>query len=179
MKFTLKSVWLKRLMQAVLAGLLVLMLFWFSVYAGLWGKLPSSDDLKDIKQAEASLLLDAENELLGKYFIFDRQIVQYKDLPKHLVDALVAAEYSRFYEHNGVDYTSLMRVFFKSILMQDNSSGGGSTISQQLVKNIYPRQEYGWFSMPVNKVKEMILAIRFESIYSKQDIIVMYLNPYL
>jgi penicillin-binding protein 1A len=97
-------------------------------------------------------------------------------LPKHLVDALVAAEDSRFYEHNGVDYTSLIRVIFKSILMQDNSSGGGSTISQQLVKNIYPRQEYGWFSMPVNKVKEMILAQRFESIYSKQDIIVLYLN---
>jgi penicillin-binding protein 1A len=93
-----------------------------------------------------------------------------------LVDALVAAEDSRFYEHNGVDYTSLIRVIFKSILMQDNSSGGGSTISQQLVKNIYPRQEYGWFSMPVNKVKEMILAQRFESIYSKQDIIVLYLN---
>ena len=179
MKFILKSVWFKRLIQAFLTGLLLLVLFWFSVYLGLWGKLPSSDELKDIKYAEASLLLDVENELLGKYFIFDRQIIQYEDLPKHLVEALVATEDSRFYEHSGVDYTSLMRVFFKSILMQDNSSGGGSTISQQLVKNIYPRQEHGWFSMPVNKVKEMILAQRFESIYSKQDIIVLYLNPYL
>jgi penicillin-binding protein 1A len=176
MKFTLKSVWFKCLIQASLTGLLLLVLFWFSVYLGLWGKLPSSEDLKDIKQAEASLLLDAENELLGKYFIFDRQIVQYEDVPKHLVDALVATEDSRFYEHNGVDYTSLIRVFFKSILMQDNSSGGGSTISQQLVTNIYPRLEYGWVSMPVNKVKEMILAKRFESIYSKQDIIALYLN---
>ena len=176
MKFTLKSVWFKRLIQAFLTGLLLLVLFWFSVYLGLWGKLPSSDELKDIKYAEASLLLDVENELLGKYFIFDRQIIQYEDLPKHLVEALVATEDSRFYEHSGVDYTSLMRVFFKSILMQDNSSGGGSTISQQLVKNIYPRQEHGWFSMPVNKVKEMILAQRFESIYSKQDIIALYLN---
>ena len=176
MKFTIKSVWLKRLMQASLTGLLLLGLFWFSVYSGLWGKLPTKDDLKDIKQAEASLLLDAESELLGKYFIFDRQIVQYEDLPKHLVDALVATEDSRFYEHGGVDYTSLLRVFFKSILMQDNSSGGGSTISQQLVKNIYGRERHGWFSMPVNKVKEMIIAKRFESIYSKQDIIALYLN---
>jgi penicillin-binding protein 1A len=163
-------------MKASLAGLLVLVLFWFSVYIGLWGKLPTKDDLKDIKQAEASLLLDAESELLGKYFIFDRQIVTYEDLPKHLVDAFVATEDARFYEHSGIDYTSLFRVFFKSILMQDNSSGGGSTISQQLAKNIYGREKHGWFSMPVNKVKEMILAKRFESIYSKQDIIVLYLN---
>ncbi|MCK8480162.1 transglycosylase domain-containing protein [Psychroserpens algicola] len=154
----------------------MLLLFWFSVYIGLWGTLPSGKDLKDIKQAEATLLLDANSELLGKYFIFDRQIVSYEDLPKHLVDALIATEDSRFYEHNGVDYTSLFRVFFKSILLQDNSSGGGSTISQQLVKNIYGREKHGWFSMPVNKVKEMIVAKRFESIYSKQEIIALYLN---
>jgi penicillin-binding protein 1A len=75
MEFTLKSVWFKRVIQTCLTGLLLLVLFWFSVYLGLWGKLPSSDELKDIKHAEASLLLDAENQLLGKYFIFDRQIV--------------------------------------------------------------------------------------------------------
>ncbi|MDG5492679.1 transglycosylase domain-containing protein [Psychroserpens sp. SPM9] len=176
MSFNLKSVWLKRLFKAILAGIATLVLFWFSVYIGLWGALPSEDDLKDIKQAEATVLLDANRELLGKYFIFDRQIVAYQDLPKHLVDALVATEDARFYEHSGVDYTSLFRVFFKSILMQDNSSGGGSTISQQLVKNIYGRQDYGWFSMPVNKVKEMIVAKRFERLYSKEDIITLYLN---
>lgn len=176
MKFTLKSIWLKRLAKAGLLAISMLLLFWFSVYSGLWGKLPSEDELRDIKQAEATLLLDANNELLGKYFIFDRQIVAYEDLPKHLVEALVATEDVRFYEHNGVDYKSLFRVFFKSILLQNNSSGGGSTISQQLVKNIYPRENHGWFSMPVNKVKEMIVAQRFETIYSKEDIIALYLN---
>jgi penicillin-binding protein 1A len=176
MTFKIKSVWLKRLAKAGLLALSLLLCFWFSVYIGLWGKLPSEEELKDIKQAEATLLLDTNNELLGKYFIFDRQIVPYEDLPKHLVEALVATEDVRFYEHNGVDYTSLFRVFFKSILLQDNSSGGGSTISQQLVKNIYPRENYGWFSMPVNKVKEMIVAKRFEKIYSKEDIIALYLN---
>jgi penicillin-binding protein 1A len=176
MNFTLKSKWLKRLLYTIALGFSALALFWFSVYIGLWGILPSEEHIKDIKQAEASLLLDAENELLGKYFIFDRQIVTYEDLPKHLVDALVATEDSRFYDHNGVDYMSLLRVVFKSILMQDNSSGGGSTISQQLVKNIYGRGHHGWFTMPVNKVKEMILAKRFENLYSKQDIIALYLN---
>nr|WP_321224782.1 transglycosylase domain-containing protein [uncultured Psychroserpens sp.] len=176
MKFNLKSKWLKRFLKALIAGFSLFILFWFSVYIGIWGKLPSKDDLRDIKQAEASLLLDAENELLGKYFIFDRQIVTFEELPKHLVDALVATEDSRFYEHGGVDYMSLLRVFFKSILMQDNSSGGGSTISQQLAKNIYGRERHGWFTMPVNKVKEMILAKRFEGIYSKKEIIALYLN---
>ncbi len=123
-------------MQCVAAFFICIVLFWFSVYIGLWGTLPSKNDLKDIKQAEASLVLDANDELLGKYFIFDRQIVAYEKLPKHLVEALVATEDARFYEHEGVDYKSLFRVFFKSILMQNNSSGGGSTISQQLVKNI-------------------------------------------
>ncbi|WP_299275468.1 transglycosylase domain-containing protein [uncultured Psychroserpens sp.] len=176
MKFTLKSVWLKRFLKAAVGGFSLVLLFWFSVYMGFWGKLPSKEDIKSLKQAEASLLLDANDELLGKYFVFDRQIVKYDDLPKHLVNALVATEDARFYEHNGVDYTSLIRVFFKSILMQNNSSGGGSTISQQLVKNIYKREKHGWFTMPVNKVREMILAKRFESIYSKNEIIAMYLN---
>ena len=176
MKNTRKSKWFKRALYVIVTGFLMLALFWCSVYVGLWGTLPSEENLKDIKQAEASLLLDADSELLGKYFIFDRQIVQFEDFPKHLVDALVATEDARFYEHGGVDYTSLMRVFFKSIVMQDNSSGGGSTISQQLVKNIYGRDHHGWFTMPVNKVKEMILAKRFEGFYSKQDIIALYLN---
>ncbi|WP_460218154.1 transglycosylase domain-containing protein [Psychroserpens sp. MEBiC05023] len=176
MTFTLKSIWLKRILKIFLAGIILLTLFWFSVYVGLWGALPSKNDLKDIKQAEATVLLDANDKLLGKYFIFDRQIVTYEDLPKHLVDALVATEDARFYEHDGVDYRSFIRVFFKSILMQDNSSGGGSTISQQLVKNIYGRENHGWFSMPVNKIKEMIVAKRFESIYSKEEIITLYLN---
>ncbi|WP_047545109.1 transglycosylase domain-containing protein [Psychroserpens sp. Hel_I_66] len=176
MKINFKSKWLKRLLYFFSFGILSVFLFYISVYIGLWGALPSEENLKDIKQAEASLLLDAESELLGKYFIFDRQVVKYEDLPKHLVDALVATEDSRFYEHSGVDYTSLFRVFFKSILLQDNSSGGGSTISQQLSKNIYGRERHGWFTMPVNKVKEMIIAKRFERIYSKQDIIALYLN---
>ncbi|SDS02008.1 penicillin-binding protein 1A [Formosa sp. Hel1_31_208] len=176
MKMKFKSIWLKRLLIAILTGMTLVLLFWVSVYIGLWGKLPSEDELKDIKQSEASLLLDANTKLLGKYFIFDRQAITYEQLPKHVVDALVATEDARFFEHDGVDYRSLLRVFFKSILLQDDSAGGGSTISQQLVKNIYPREDHGWFSMPVNKVKEMIGAHRFESIYSKQEIIVLYLN---
>ncbi|WCO00903.1 transglycosylase domain-containing protein [Psychroserpens ponticola] len=176
MSFKFKKSWFKWLLKLSLSGIILFLLFWCSVYFGFWGKLPSKDDISNIKQAEASVLLDANQELLGKYFIFDRQSVQFNDLPKHLVNALLATEDVRFYEHNGIDYTSLLRVFFKTILLQDNSSGGGSTISQQLAKNIYGRENHGWFTMPVIKTKEMILAIRFEDLYSKEDIIAMYLN---
>ncbi|MEY8847503.1 transglycosylase domain-containing protein [Psychroserpens sp. XS_ASV72] len=176
MRPKIKSLWLKRSIKAFGLGLLMFFLFFFSVYIGLWGKLPTKSELKDLNQAEATVLLDANEELLGKYFIFDRQIISYEDLPQHLVDALIATEDARFYEHSGVDYTSFLRVFFKSILLQNNSSGGGSTISQQLAKNIYGREDFGWFSMPVNKTKEMILAKRFESVYSKEEIIALYLN---
>lgn len=176
MRIKFKTSWFKWILKASLTGFLLIFGFWCSVYFGLWGKLPSKEDISNIKQAEASVLLDTNQELLGKYFIFDRQIVEYEALPKHLVNALVATEDARFYEHNGVDYTSLFRVFFKSILLQDNSSGGGSTLSQQLAKNIYGRDNHGWFSMPVNKLKEMIVAKRLEAMYSKQDIIALYLN---
>jgi penicillin-binding protein 1A len=176
MRFKFKKSWFKWLLKLSFSGIILVLLFWFSVYFGFWGKLPSREDISNIQQAEASVLLDSNEQLLGKYFIFDRQIVQYKDLPKHLVDALIATEDVRFYEHNGIDYKSLFRVFFKSILMQDTSSGGGSTISQQLAKNIYGRDNHGLLSMPVNKTKEIIIAMRFEALYSKQDIIAMYLN---
>jgi len=176
MSFKFKKSWFNWLLKLSLTGVVLILLFWSSVYFGLWGTLPSKEDISNIKQAEASVLLDANQELLGKYFIFDRQSIQFDDLPKHLVDALVATEDVRFYEHNGIDYTSLFRVLFKSLLLQNNSSGGGSTISQQLAKNIYGRGDYGWFTMPVIKTKEMILARRFEALYSKEDIIAMYLN---
>lgn len=168
--------WFKRSLKILLGLVAVVVLFFLSIYFGLWGKLPESKDLANIKQAEASLVLDSNAKLIGKYFVFDRQMVDYEDLPKHLVDALVATEDARFYEHSGVDYKSLFRVLFKSILLQDNSSGGGSTISQQLVKNIYGRADHGLFSMPVNKIREMIVATRFEDTYSKSEIIALYLN---
>lgn len=163
-------------MGAVLSVLVLLFVFWLSIYIGLWGKLPSSKEIANIKQAEASLLLDANQQLIGKYFIFDRQMVDYENLPKHLIDALVATEDVRFYQHGGVDYKSLFRVFFKTILLQDDSAGGGSTISQQLVKNIYGRENLGVFTIPVSKVKEMMIANRFESMYSKEEILALYLN---
>lgn len=151
-------------------------LFYLSIYAGLWGKVPTSEDLKELKQSEATEIFSSEGELIGKYYIFDRQPVLYEELPKHLIDALIATEDVRFYSHSGIDSRSLFRVFFKSILLQDEASGGGSTITLQLAKNLFGRNKYGYFGIVVNKFREAIIARRLEDIYSKKEILTLYLN---
>ena len=150
--------------------------FFGSVYFGFWGKVEAIKDIKNIQQAEASIILDANEKVIDKVYRFDRQSINFNEFPQHLIDALVATEDVRFYEHDGVDNLSLLRVFFKTILAGDDSSGGGSTITLQLAKNLYGRKNYGIFSMPVNKLKESIVAKRIETVYSKEEILEMYLN---
>ena len=88
----------------------------------------------------------------------------------------MATEDVRFYEHDGVDNQSLLRVFFKTILMSDESSGGGSTITLQLAKNLFGRKNYGSLGIVVNKIRESIVAKRMEEIYSKKEILRLYFN---
>lgn len=170
----------KKLVKWSLLGItsLVVLLFTFmgSVYFGFWGKVPDSKEITSIKQALSSGLYDKDGKLIGKYFIYDRELTRFDQIPEHLINALIATEDARFYEHNGVDTRSLFRVLFKSILLQNESSGGGSTITMQLAKNLFGRKDYGLFSMPVNKYKEAIVAGRIEDIYSKHEIITLYLN---
>ncbi|SDL18222.1 penicillin-binding protein 1A [Salinimicrobium catena] len=158
------------------AGILLSVLFYLSIYWGMWGKIPSEQELKDLKQNEATEIFSSEGKLIGKYYIFDRQPVLYEELPQHLIDALVATEDVRFYEHSGIDSRSLMRVFFKTLLMGDESSGGGSTITLQLAKNLFGRKDYGHLSIVVNKLRESVIAGRLEDIYSKDEIIGLYFN---
>ena len=168
--------WIKWIGFSAVLGLLALFSFYLSVRWEIWEPLPSSEQLADIKQSQATEVYARGGELIGKYFIFDRQPVTFEEIPKHLIEALIATEDARFYEHNGVDRRSLLRVIFKSILMGDESAGGGSTLSQQLIKNLYPRKDHGIFSMPVSKIKEAICATRLEKLYSKEEIITLYLN---
>ena len=167
---------LKWLGLCLFTGLLLLVAFYFSVRFEFWTQLPDEEQLAEIRQSEATEIYAEGGELLGKYFIFDRQPVTFEELPKHLTEALIATEDARFYEHNGVDRRSLARVIIKTILLRNESSGGGSTISQQLIKNLYPRERHGVFTMPVNKVREAICATRLEKVYSKEEIITLYLN---
>jgi len=172
----LKHKYLKYAVIAFGAVFLLGLLFVCSVYLGLWGKLPSKSELADFKYQRASEVYTADSILIGKYYLYDRQPIEYDEFPKHLVDALVSIEDERYYEHSGIDYPSLVRVGFKTILMQDQSSGGGSTLTQQLAKNLYPRRERKKTNITVNKVKEMIIASRLEDIFSKDEILTHYLN---
>ncbi|NEV94297.1 transpeptidase-transglycosylase [Psychroflexus sp. YR1-1] len=176
----LKTKKLNRFKKASVFGvsviLLLFLLFFGSVYFGFWGKVQNEKDLANIQQAEATEILDYKGNIIDKLYKYNRQSISYSEIPKHLIHALVATEDARFYEHDGVDKYSLLRVFFKSILSGDKSSGGGSTITQQLVKNIYGRNVYGIFSLPVNKLKESIVARRIEKMYSKEEILELYLN---
>ena len=156
--------------------LALFILLFASIYFGMWGKIPSREELSTLQQNKATQVLSSDGQLIGKFYIFDRQPITFEDLPKHLIEALIATEDARFYEHNGIDNRSLGRVFFKSILLQDESAGGGSTITLQLAKNIYGRKDYGALGIVINKFQEAIMAKRIEKIYSKDDIITLYFN---
>ncbi len=171
---------MKRLIRllAILFFLGWLALFGFigSVYLGIFGAIPTEADLLDIQQDQASLITSSDGVLLGKVFSKNRTDVTYNDLPQHLVDALIATEDARYYEHEGVDGVALMRVLIKTIILQRKNAGGGSTISQQLAKNLFGRESYGPLTMPIIKTKESILANRLESVYTKSEILALYFN---
>ena len=151
-------------------------LFFAAIYYDVFGHLYSVNELKDFKNETASLVLAEDGEIIGKYFAENRTNITYNQLPKHLINALIATEDVRYFEHQGVDSRSFLRVLFKTLLLQQKSAGGGSTITQQLAKNMYGRSKFGPLSLPINKIKEIILANRIENIYSKEDILTLYLN---
>ncbi len=175
MKRALK-LFFKYILGLLVMGLILFAMFFGMVYAGVFGSLPTSEELTNIQNEEASLVLSSNGSIIGKYFAENRTNIGWDDIPKHLVDALVATEDKRFYLHEGYDSRSYLRVFFKTILLGDRSSGGGSTLTQQLVKNLYGRNYHSFLSMPVNKVKEAVIAVRMENVLTKQQILLLYLN---
>ena len=170
-----KNLWRYGL-RIFLLSFILLTVFILSIYAGAWGKLPSKKTLSNIEFDEASEVYSADSVLIGKFYLYDRQPISSEEIPDHLIESLIAVEDRRFYDHNGIDYKSLFRVGFKTILLGDSSSGGGSTLSQQLAKNLYPRKREGNFYLIVDKFKEMITARRLEKIYEKDELLVYYLN---
>ncbi len=175
MRFSLKkalkvSFWIGFSFAA--GALLFIALVWLEVF----GPLPDDKKLAEIENANATLVYSADSVLLGQFFAENRTNVSFSSLPPHLVNALVATEDARFFAHEGVDLRSLLRVLVKSILLGDKRAGGGSTITQQLAKNLFGRRPFGFLTMPVNKTKEMILAQRLEARYSKEQILELYLN---
>ncbi len=158
-------------------GLLLLLGFFLAVMNGRFGKVPTKEELKTIQNPVASEIYSEDGLLLGRYYLENRTDVSYNQIPEDIKNALIATEDARFFKHGGIDRRAMFRVLIKTLLMQDQSAGGGSTISQQLAKNLYKRSyAYGKLSMPANKLKEMIIARRVEDIYDKEEVLTLYLN---
>ena len=171
---------MKRRWRSVIIILLVLItlpaLFFILLFSGAFGHLQTKEELINFRNAEASTILSAEGKVIGRFYSENRTNVNREQLPSHLIDALIATEDNRFYEHEGVDSRSLLRVLLKTLLLNRSESGGGSTITQQLVKNMFGRKGNGGFSLFINKTREAILARRIEKTFTKEEILTLYLN---
>ena len=154
----------------------LLIILFALVYIGTIGQLPDSNTLIKIKEPNASEVYSKDNKLLGRYHTENRSNVKFKEISPSVINALIATEDTRFYEHRGIDEWALLRVVVKTIFLVDRSSGGGSTLSQQIVKNIFGRKNYGPLTIPVSKIRESIIAYRLEKLYSKNEVLTLYLN---
>ena len=147
--------------------------------------LPGFEELENPEYDLASVIYDAEGLSYGKYYIENREFVDFKDLSPNIINALLSVEDVRYNNHAGIDFTALVRVAIKSVLLQKGSSGGGSTISQQLAKLLFKRKSLRGKSsidraiaLASIKFKEWITAVRLEKRYTKGEIIAMYLNKF-
>ena len=164
------------LVKAFTAGIVLFFIFFMAVYFGFTGHVPTSRQLQKVVNPQASEVFSSDGKLLGRYYIENRSNVNFDEISPDVINALIATEDARFYEHRGIDEIALLRVLFKTILLHDRSAGGGSTLSQQIAKNLFPRNDLGVLSLPVNKLREAIIAYRLERIYSKEEILTLYLN---
>src|ERR1700741_3984190 len=139
--------------------------------------LPSVEELQNPKSNLATVIYSSDMKILGKYYAENRVSVKYYELDKDLINALIATEDARFEEHSGVDLKALGRAVFGAVT-GSSSSGGGSTLSQQLAKMMFPREKLSKPQMMVRKLKEWVIAARLERNYTKDEILAMYLNKF-
>ena len=149
----------------------------------MFADIPSFAELENPDNKLATQVIAEDGEILTTFHIENRTYVSYDELSENLVHAAVATEDVRFYRHSGIDFIGLGRVLFKTILLSNSSQGGGSTITQQLAKTLYPRAEMEkkipgiyHIKMVWTKLKEWITAVKLERDYTKDEIMTMYLN---
>ena len=163
----------------VALGIVSVFLLFFLIAKGKLGFMPSFEELENPQNILASEIYFEDGPTIDKYFSQEnRTYVNYENLPPDLVNALVATEDVRFYDHSGIDFRGLIRVI-KGIVTSDTSSGGGSTLSQQLAKMLFPRDRFtSSMELVLRKFKEWVIAVKLERSYTKEEIILMYLNKY-
>ena len=177
--------WYRKLANLFLSGILLFILFLFLVdinFLWLFGKSPSMSAIGNPNQNAASEIISADGVMIGKYFNENRKPVKFEEISPKLIKTLIATEDERFYQHFGIDFQG---VFAAMKDMTQGNPRGASTISQQLVKNMYKtRNQYstGLFGfipgvkLIIMKTKEWITAVKIEMFYSKEEILTMYLN---
>ncbi len=157
-------------------GVVAVFVFFVLLSAGVLGFMPTFEDLENPKNSLATDVVSADGVILGKYYIENRSQVDYEDLSPNLVNALISTEDERFFEHSGIDVRGLLRVLVRTVIMQDESSGGGSTITQQLAKMLFHGHAQSDWERYTQKLKEWVISVKLERSYTKEEIIAMYLN---
>jgi penicillin-binding protein 1A len=186
-KKIIKTAWLT-LIFCILFFVLIIFSIQYNLL-NLFGGMPSLQDLEKPQSELSSELYSSDTVLLGKYFRYNRSPIKYKELSKELITTLLVTEDIRFYEHSGIDFKGLVRAsygLFKNTITFGNSGleGGGSTITQQLAKNLFKiRNErkgklgnIPFLGLVISKTKEWIVALKLEEFYTKNEILSMYLN---
>ena len=180
-KFSKNIVWFWVIIS--LPAVLLLTLF-ILISSQKLGPLPSFEELENPASNLAAEVYSEDNVLLGKFYVQNRTWTDYEDISPYVIDALIATEDIRFYRHSGIDFRGLGRVFFKTILLGQNT-GGGSTITQQLAKNLFLPRDLSHdpvivreARLAVAKFKEWQTAVKLEKSYTKEEIITMYLNVF-
>ncbi len=172
-----ENIYIKKMWVGFALFLGFILILFTGLTFGLFGYMPSLEELENPKTFLASEIYSADQEVIGTYFRENRTVVEYNELPQHLVDALVATEDARFYKHSGIDFRAFGRVLWGVLTF--NSKGGGSTISQQLAKMLFPREyNISKVELVFLKFKEWIIALKLEKRYTKQEIIAMYFNKF-
>lgn len=158
----------------------LIMLFFIMVYNGWIGYMPPVEDLKNPKAQYASIIYSADGAEMGRFYrtTSNRVYADYDEISRNVVNALVATEDVRFEEHSGIDFRAMARVIFKTVLLRQKNQGGGSTITQQLAKQLYSTPTDGLVARAMQKPIEWMIALKFERFYSKEEIIKMYLNQF-
>ncbi len=155
-------------------GISAIVLLFLLASWGVFGTMPTFEELENPETNLATEIFSSDGETLGKYYNENRTPVKYDDLPQHLVEALVATEDERFYEHSGIDARGTLRA---AVFLGER--GGASTISQQLAKQLFTQDvSQSFVGRVLQKFKEWIIATRLERQYTKEEIITMYLNKY-
>ncbi len=167
----------------VVGALLLLLLLFTLIWNGVIGYMPDVEDLQNPISKSASQVISADGKLLGtwSYNRENRVIVDYKDISPYVINALVATEDERFFDHSGIDFTALGRAIVKRGLLGQESAGGGSTITQQLAKLVYTQREKiasNSFERALQKPIEWVIAVKLERYYTKEEILALYLNQF-